>query len=1172
MIWNSWISSRSRKNAWHQFTEAALLDGSECRLFRWIGRFFHLFLAHRLPGPHCCGVTPLKMLFQTNPAGPWRFWLTSILLALLALPALAVEDPKPDSTSIEFFEKEVRPLLVKHCVSCHGPTQQLSSMRVDSREALLKGGNRGPAIVPGDAKVSLLVRAIRHDGLDMPLGGKLLVEEIAAIEKWINLGAPWPTDLSVSPTVRGVQSTYEKIKKEHWAYQLLRDPQPEEIANTSHPVDRFIIAALRKEGLKPAESADRHTLIRRLSFVLTGLPPTPLEVSLFVHDESQEAYARLVDRLLASSHFGEQWARHWMDVMRFAETFGNDWNYEIKGAWLYRDYLIRAFNQDVPYDQLIREHLAGDLLEAPRINTQEGLNESLIGTSFWRMGELGHDDCIRFRQIRTDVVDNQIDTLGKAFQGLTVACARCHDHKLDPIPTSDYYALYGALTSSRMVMRSADTPDVNVAAKQRLRDLKPLIRVEVAKQWIQEANLIPRYLMAAHRANKGISPMPEDLTELSLDRIQAWLILLQKQNPGMEEPLHPWLQLAGSDVPVVWSTLKSRYAEEAQKRIVFNRENFLPFGSLTRNGFDGWHTDGNASKDGPSLSGDFAVANSGPGAITGVFPAGIYTHVLSERLDGALRSPLVPKEKKFVSLQVMGGKMGAWRTVLDNCMLGEDYKLLDWEFPHWLKIPNRDDQPTLPFYVELVSKADNPRIPERPQRLKVTLEQMNSPYSYFGITRAVLHDIDESPRDELSHMARLFDGEPPSNLEAVANRYVVIATEALTRWADGEANDDDCRWISWLLENRLFANAMDQTPRLHALIEEYRFNEARITAPRVFDGMADLDPGYNFPVLPAGDATHPGKLVPRGFLQLITGTSDGLRVAGSGRREIAELIASPTNPLTARVMVNRIWLYLFGRGIVPTADNFGVYGERPSNQDLLDYLALRFMREGWSIKKQIRFLVLSQTFQQSSEPSPESLAVDPQDRLLSHYPIHRLEGESIRDAILAVSGRLDQTMYGPSIQPYREEPKDYRKLFQGPLDGNGRRSVYIKVTRHEGSRFLETFDFPNPAVTRGNRDTTNVPSQALALLNDPFVIDQAGFWADRLIDAQAPTVEWRLNVMFRTALGRMPDDAERARFVGLANELANLHQTPSDKILEKRDIWKDVAHTIFNLKEFIYLR
>ena len=456
--------------------------------------------------------------------------------------------------------------------------------------------------------------------------------------------------------------------------------------------------------------------------------------------------------------------------------------------------------------------------------------------------------------------------------------------------------------------------------------------------------------------------------------------------------------------------------------------------------------------------------------------------------------------------------------------------------------------------------------------MKITPEQIIAPNSYFGIRRAVLHDIDESPQDELSHMARLFEINSPNNLEDLAEGYAAVIGNALGRWVTGKSSDDDGRWIGWFLENQLFTNTIDQTPELQALIREYRLAESRIASPKAFNGMADLDPGYNVPILLAGDAENPGEVVPRGFLQLITGTPDGLQVFGSGRQEIAELIASSTNPLTARVMANRIWLHVFGDGIVSTPDNFGVYGEGPSHPELLDYLASRFIREGWSIKKLIRFLVLSQTFQQSSGPSSESLIIDPLNRLLSHYPVRRLEGESIRDAILAVSGRLNRTMYGPSIQPHREEPKDYRGLHQGPLDGDGRRSVYLKVTRHEGSRFLETFDFPSPTITRGKRNSTNVPSQALVLLNGPFVIEQAGFWADGLIRILEPTVDSRLDSMFRTALGRLPNHGERDQFKKLVEQLVDLHKIGSEQILENREVWKDVAHVILNLKEFIYFR
>ena len=1057
--------------------------------------------------------------------------------------------------SSEIFEMSVRPVLIRSCIACHGPSQQSSSLRLDSREAMLKGGNRGPALVPGDPKSSLLVKSMRHEdaNLKMPVGGQRLKDaEVAAIEKWISAGAPWPaSDAAKTPISSGDPRYYPKLLREHWAFQPVVNPRKN--------IDQIILAALEKAKLKPSQPADRATFIRRLSYVLTGLPPTPLEVDLFVRDLSSTAYERVVDRLLASPHFGEHWARHWMDVMRFAETFGNDWNYEILGATHYRDYLIRAFNQDLPYDQLIREHIAGDLLAKPRINLVEGLNESKIGTSSFRFGELGHDDCIRFRQIRTDVVDNQIDTMGKAFQGLTIACARCHDHKLDPIPTSDYYALYGVLTSSRMVTHTADLPETSAGAKQRLAAKKPLIRSELARLWMDEAKRIPSLLLAADRAWRNLAPTQEDAVQL--ERVQALVSVLESPKPKLEDPLYPWMQSArANDFKAEWQSLTARYAKESLERIAFNQEHFRSF--------DEWTSDGNGVTAARSPDGEFAVAATGPKAISGIFPEGIYSHVLSERLNAALRSPLVPKNKKFVSIQVMGGKLGARRAIIDNCMLGEDYKILDRDTLSWVKIPNRDDQPDLPFYIELVTKSDNTRIPDRPGHTKASPEQLAAPQSYFGIARAVVHDIDESPRDELKASALLFTGAPPASLASLAGRYASIAQSAISAWEAGRATAEDAAWLSWLVENKLLSNSASS---IRTSIDDYRATEAQIGAPRVIQGLADLDPGYNFPVLIGGDAARPGKVTPRGYLSLIH-PAKTVGAFGSGRLEVAEMIASPENPLTARVMVNRIWQHMFGRGIVTTADNLGVYGERPSHPELLDHLASRFVTNGWSIKQLIREIALSNTFQQSSKTVPEASPIDPLNQLISHYPVHRMEAESIRDSLLAISGRLDRTLYGPSIQPRRDEPSDYRKLHQGPLDGDGRRSIYIKVTRHEGSRFLDTFDFPNPNIARGNRDLSNVPPQALALLNDPFVLDQAGVWAAKLIEQESPTAEARIDIMFRTALGRLPSAAERERFAGLTRELASLHKVEAAKLLSSSAVWKDVAHAIFNLKELIYVR
>ena len=379
---------------------------------------------------------------------------------IAAAPLLAQADA-------EFFESRVRPVLARNCYSCHAAEKQFSGLRVDSREALLKGGKRGAALAPGSPADSLLVRAIRHEPgvAAMPMGGKLEAGEVAAVEEWIRHGAVWPASSRPPATA----DWYERAAKTHWSFQPVKNPAPPAVRNAAWPrneIDRFILAALEAKGLAPAPPAGRETLARRASLVLTGLPAT---------DASGD-----IDLLLGSPHFGEHWARHWMDVMRYGETRGYEWNYEIVGAWRYRDYLIRAFNSDVPFDDLVREHVAGDLLARPRINARERLNESIIGTTFFRLGEAGHDDCIKFREISLDVVDNQIDTLGKAFQGLTLSCARCHNHKLDPIPTDDYYGLFGILNSSRSVTHTIDLPQPPPASLSAAKDeLRAESRVEI---------------------------------------------------------------------------------------------------------------------------------------------------------------------------------------------------------------------------------------------------------------------------------------------------------------------------------------------------------------------------------------------------------------------------------------------------------------------------------------------------------------------------------------------------------------------------------------------------------------------------------------------------------------------------------------------------------------------
>ena len=1099
---------------------------------------------------------------------------------VLCLARAGVASEQFPAEVLEFFEKRVRPVLASHCYDCHGPQLQQGELRLDSREGVLKGGTRGAAVVEGEPESSWLIKAVRHQELEMPPAGRLSPEQIGDLERWVAMGAPWPEPAAEPGGSEGVDEFYAAMLREHWSYQPLTEPGvPGNGARPlGHPVDRFIREELGRRGLKPAPPGDRRTLARRLSLVLTGLPPQTGEVDRFVQDPSPDAYERLVDRLFASPHLGERWARHWMDLVRFGETYGYEWNYELLAAWRYRDYLIRAFNQDLPFDQLVREHVAGDLLEQPRVDPRLGLNESLAGAAFFRLGEMGHDNCVTFREIRTDVVDNQIDTLTKAFQGLTVACARCHDHKLDPVPTADYYALYGILNSSRQLSRTLDIGDSNQRIEASLGKLKSSIRKELARLWTRRSEQIPDYLLAVQAAQAVGVPAAARAAGLDPERLERWHRVLVKQSADPEGILYPWAAIAceaglsPGQFSQAWSKMEIHYKREMAERKEFNRTHFLSFGDFRSGSLDGWRPEGLGLKRGAATDGTLTLGTDGSRVVSGVLSAGLYSHVLSERLNGALRSPYLPKDKEFVSLRLMGGKLASRRTIVDHCILGDDYKPLESDRLSWYRIPIKHRDTTFPVYIELVTKDGNPRIPERPRHLKgYTEEDFARPGSYFGISQAVLHDIEELPREELDYLAPLFQESSPRSAEQLAGRYKAAFKRALTAWAKGKAGLSEVRWIDWLIGNDLLENRKDLSPRLNRLVSAYRNLESRLSKPRIISSMGDVDPGFDAPLLEKGDAKRPGDPVPRGYLTMLKASGSAFKTSGSGRRELAEIIASADNPLTARVMSNRLWHHVFGRGIVPTVDDFGRFGDKPTHPELLDYLASRFVKDGWSVKRLLRLLVLSETFRQSSRPSSQATKVDPDNRSLHHYPLRRLEAEVIRDTILSASGRLEPRLFGPSIQPFRDDPKDYRKLLSGPLDGNGRRSLYLRVTRMESPPFLELFDFPAPSATRGRRDRTNVPSQALALLNDAFVVEQAGYWAERLLAEGDETVEARLQRMFRQALGRSPDSTELGRFRGAVSRLSALHGISEENILGEKKVWKDVAHAMFNLKELIYL-
>ena len=1141
------------------------------------------------------------------------------IAAAVALPwALGIANAADGNRTIssgdlEFFETKIRPALVEKCSMCHSGELAQANLRLDFRGGWEKGGKSGPAIVPGDPPASLLIQAIRHEGssMPMPLGAKLDPEVIQDFEEWVLMGAPDPRETPATrpATEPSWEETFEQ-RRRWWSLQpVARPPVPSSVQRgqwSDRAVDRFVLAELEAKGLGPAPQADRATLLRRLSIVLRGLPPTPEEVAAFLGDSSPHAYDRAVDRLLDSPHFGERWARHWMDVVRYTDTYGYEWDVPAKGSWRYRDYLIRGFNNDIPFDQLLREQIAGDLLASPRINPSQQINESLIGPMFFQMGEKRHGDSLAFNGIYQEMLNNKIDAFSKAFQATTVACARCHDHKLDAISQRDYYALAGVLMSSRWVINTLDTPDRNREVLDRLAALKYELREALATLWLEDADTIPLYLRAAQACFDGEANAAELAEGLDARRLDAWgkvLYFQPDEEAPMGDPAFPWFELnrTGGDsagLSRAWRNLAEDYAREEQERSTSNARDFSVLGDFREGIPEGWAVDGVGLRRGPVVIGDFSVALDGSEAVNMLLPAGLFTHALSPRLNGAVRSPFINHSgRAYVSFEASGGDLSVHRLVPDNAFLTERQGYLEDDLPDWTRVSTEALEKTnraltpgekeeIQITLEFVTKASNPYFPPRvglggctEERVRTDNCGANDPKSWFGVTRVVLHDGEESPADELTRFQSLFQGDPPADRSGLASRYGKWLTASLAAWADGRADEDDVRLINWMLANRLLANDWNGADRIRDSVASYRAVEKQLVEPATINGMADLEAGRDRRLNERGVYEDLGALVRRGYLEVLAGPGDEQsRPTGSGRLELARLIASPENPLTARVFVNRVWHWVFGTGIVRTTDDFGHLGARPSHPELLDYLADWFVAHNWSVKKLVRALVTSETFRQSGQTTARAREVDPLNRLLHHYPLRRLDAETLRDSLLFVSGGLDRRLFGSPINPHRANEDATKRLLSGPLDGNGRRSIYLKATIMEPPKFLATFNQPAPKIPTGHRDVTNVPAQALTLLNDPFVGGQAELWAQKLIATPHESPQGRLTEMFKRAFSRDPEEQELARWVDAIEDITGLYQDvpelrpPPGGMMESLPVWKDIAHAMFNAKEFFYVR
>jgi hypothetical protein len=1083
-----------------------------------------------------------------------------------------------------FFESRIRPVLVMNCYECHSADKAKGGLRLDYRGGFEKGGGSGDLVNASAPDESLLLQVVRHQHaeLKMPKGAEKLPDGVIAdLTRWVRMGLPGLSQVPPSAQDAATEEWQVKLAKRraHWAWQPVRKPALPPLSDgdaSPHPVDRYLLAKMREKGLEPAAPAPPAAVLRRLKFALVGLPPTEEEMESFVqemadHRQSQASSRTpaedLIDRLLQSPQFGEHWAAYWLDLMRFGETGGYVRDYPIPQAWRYRDYVIRAFNADVPYDRFVQEHVAGDLLP-PRLNAALQINEAPLGTGFMRLMEVS-STASDVGLEEAQIVENQIDTMAKAFQGLTVSCARCHDHKFDAISTADYYALFGVLASSRQSQVIIDSPEVKNHGVDAMRSAKVRMKNQLLALWEDDV----RNEAAAMQTWLQAGPVNKP------DKAAFWGRVLLRENVDRADPGHLFSRIKQTPAGEPWEKAAAFWLDEQRResaaRKARNQGKFTTTADF-RQSDAGWFLSGVQPETIWSGGSDFTLMPEGKELVDRLVPPGLHSDRLTRKHGAIARSADFSLGTKFISLRVAGGSAAHVRLIQNNFQQMENIAQLnkvahfDSRFPTWITLPvgHQASWQGRRSYLEILSKdevAHFRRSETGNKPFQEIVMKDTTGRSWFGVEQIVEHQTPGVPENDLRLSLRLAPASGEWSAETLAAHWRQECLAALDRWGRDEANAEDVELLNWLLEHGALRNQLARLPDdLSKLAEQYRAHESAVPRFQRASAIVAEGPGFDSPVHRRGSPDSPGEKAPRRFLEVIHG-AESYTTGSQARLELAHDLTSPQNPLTARVMANRVWRWVFGQGLVATVDNFGEMGEGPSHPELLDYLANYLVEHDWSVKALIRHLVTSRTFQSQSIASAKARQVDPANRLLSHMPVQRLRAEAVRDAILAVAGTLDQTMYGytgpanPSESAVAANPRL-------------RRGVYQYIRREALDHMMIMFDAPEPSRTQGDRETSSVPGQSLLMLNNALVHEQVSAWAAKDLKIRSGySTEQRIEHLFATALGRQPSEQEVQSLVEFIDDQAEAYALPPAARGSDQRLWTDLCHVLINAKEFLYI-